>query len=79
MPLKMVLHELVTTTDPLMMDAVWVVGAAPEYGFRRTGTDNPGRHRLESQPSSRTGEKPAERIVGRIEETSASFESRSAP
>jgi hypothetical protein len=79
MPLKMVLHELVTTTDPLMMDACAGGGSAPKYGFRRTGTDNPGRHRLESQPSSRTGEKPAERIVGRIEQPSASFESRSAP
>ena len=41
--------------------------------------DVPGRHRLESQPSSRTGENPPYGMIGRIEETSASFEARSAP
>src|SRR5262249_4001977 len=40
---------------------------------------DPGRHRLESQPSSRTGENPPYGMIGRIEETSASFEARSAP
>ncbi len=39
----------------------------------------PGRRRLESQPSSRTGENPPYGMIGRIEETSASFEARSAP
>jgi hypothetical protein len=34
---------------------------------------------LESQPSSRTGENPSYGMIGRIEETSASFEARSAP
>jgi len=34
---------------------------------------------LESQPSSRTGENPPYGMIGRIEETSASFEARSAP
>src|SRR5215475_1377 len=33
----------------------------------------------ESQPSSRTGENPPYGMIGRIEETSASFEARSAP
>src|SRR6476469_2695655 len=35
--------------------------------------------RLISQPSSRTGENPPYGMIGRIEETSASFEARSAP
>ena len=39
----------------------------------------PGRHRLESQPSSRTGENSPYGMIGGIEETSASFEARSAP
>ncbi len=34
---------------------------------------------LESQPSSRTGENPPYGMIGGIEETSASFEARSAP
>ena len=34
---------------------------------------------LKSQPSSRTGENPPYGMIGRIEETSASFEARSAP
>src|SRR6266571_5997310 len=41
--------------------------------------DHPGRHRLESQPSSRTGENSPYGMIGGIEETSASFEVRSAP
>src|SRR5262245_15044805 len=39
----------------------------------------PERHRLESQSSSRTGENPPYGMIGRVEETSASFEARSAP
>ena len=39
----------------------------------------PERRRLESQSSSRTGENPPYGMIGRIEETSASFEARSAP
>src|SRR5262249_16312939 len=35
--------------------------------------------RLESQSSSRTGENPPYGMIGRVEETSASFEARSAP
>ena len=38
-----------------------------------------GRSRLICQPSSRTGENPPYGMIGRIEETSASFEARSAP
>ena len=38
-----------------------------------------GRRRLTSQPSSRTGENPPYGMIGGIEETSASFEARSAP
>jgi hypothetical protein len=39
----------------------------------------PGRPRLTSLPSSRTGENPPYGMIGGIEETSASFEARSAP
>jgi len=38
-----------------------------------------GRPRLTSQPWSRTGENPPYAILGGMEETSASFEARSAP
>ena len=38
-----------------------------------------GRRRLKSQPSSRTEENPPYGMIGGIEETSASFEARSAP
>ena len=48
-------------------------------GSRLKLADVSGRHRLESQPSSRTGENPPYGMIGRIEETSASFEARSAP
>jgi hypothetical protein len=41
--------------------------------------DASGRSRLICQPSSRTGENPPYGMIGRIEETSASFEARSAP
>src|ERR1700751_814162 len=39
----------------------------------------PGRRHLKSQPSSRIGENPPYGMIGGIEETSASFEARSAP
>src|SRR6516165_4378376 len=48
-------------------------------GSRLKPLNDPGRHRLESQPSSRTGENPPYGMMGGIEETSASFEARSAP
>src|SRR5213594_4509486 len=48
-------------------------------GSRLKPLTNSGRHRLESQPFSRTGENPPYGMIGRIEETSASFEARSAP
>src|SRR5258708_5902250 len=38
-----------------------------------------GRRHLKSQPSSRIGENPPYGMIGGIEETSASFEARSAP
>jgi hypothetical protein len=38
-----------------------------------------GRCCLKCQPSSRTGENPPCGMIGRVEETSASFEARSAP
>src|SRR4029077_9101659 len=41
--------------------------------------DVSGRPRLKGQPSSRTGENPPYGMIGGIEETSASFEARSAP
>ena len=48
-------------------------------GSRLKPADVSGRHRLESQPSSRTGENPPYGMIGRVEETSASSEARSAP
>ena len=38
-----------------------------------------GRRRSTCQPSSRIGENPPYGMIGRVEETSASFEARSAP
>ena len=38
-----------------------------------------GRLRLKGQPSSRTGENPPYGMIGGSEETSASFEARTAP
>src|SRR5271169_475395 len=48
-------------------------------GSRLKLIDASGRSRLICQPSSRTGENPPYGMIGRIEETSASFEARSAP
>jgi hypothetical protein len=48
-------------------------------GSRLKPIDVPGRSRLTSQPSSRTGENPPYGMSGGIVETSASFEARSAP
>ena len=48
-------------------------------GSRLKLIDVSGRSRLIRQPSSRTGENPPYGMIGRIEETSASFEARSAP
>jgi hypothetical protein len=48
-------------------------------GSRLKLIDAPGRSRLIRQPSSRTGENPPYGMIGEIEETSASFEARSAP
>src|ERR1700741_3236053 len=50
-----------------------------DAGSRLKLPTTPGRHRLKSQPSSRTGENPPYGMIGRIEETSASFEARYAP
>src|SRR5215475_8939402 len=48
-------------------------------GSRLKLGDVPGRLCLISRPSSRTGENPPYGMIGGIEETSASFEARSAP
>ena len=48
-------------------------------GSRLKLIDASGRSRLTRQPSSRTGENPPYGMIGGIEETSASFEARSAP
>src|SRR6516162_277238 len=48
-------------------------------GSRLKLTDALGRHRPKCHPSSRTGENPPYGMIGGIEETSASFEARSAP
>jgi len=48
-------------------------------GSRLELTNDTGRHRLTCQPFSRTGENPPYGMLGGTEETSASFEARSAP
>ena len=48
-------------------------------GSRLKLADVLGRPRLKGQPFSRTGENPPYGMIGGIEETSASFEARSAP
>src|SRR5215470_2980799 len=48
-------------------------------GSRLKLRDVLGRLRLKSQPSSRNGENSPYGMIGGIEETSASFEARSAP
>src|SRR5580700_12348983 len=62
----------------------WRVASAPPHNEAHAGSrlkliDASGRSRLICQPSSRTGENPPYGMIGRIEETSASFEARSAP
>jgi hypothetical protein len=52
---------------------------AAHAGSRLKLIDAPRRSRLIRQPSSRTGENPPYGMIGGIEETSASFEARSAP
>ena len=52
---------------------------AAHAGSRLKLSDVPGRPRPKGQPSSRTGENPPYGMIGGIEETSASFEARSAP
>ena len=55
-------------------------GRRPAHaGSRLKLIDVLGRSRLIRQPSSRTGENPPYGMTGGIEETSASFEARSAP
>ena len=58
-------------------------GCKPDIGRRMPGAGLScrlsGKAPLESQPSSRTGENPQSGMIGGIEETSASFEARSAP
>src|SRR5665811_117740 len=54
-------------------------GRSAHAGSRLKLSDAPGRSRLICQPSSRTGENPPYGMIGGIEETSASFEARSAP
>jgi hypothetical protein len=48
-------------------------------GSRLKLADDTGRRRLKGLPSSRTGENPPYGMIGGIEETSASYEARSAP
>jgi hypothetical protein len=58
-------------------------GDKPDYDQRMSGAGLSrkqfGKVPLESQPSSRIGENPPYGMIGRVEETSASFEARSAP
>jgi hypothetical protein len=48
-------------------------------GSRLKRPGHPGRHHLKCQPSSRIEENPPYGMIGGIEETSASYEARSAP
>ena len=52
---------------------------AANVGSRLKRAWKSGRRHLKSQPSSRIGENPPYGMIGGIEETSASFEARSAP
>jgi hypothetical protein len=58
-------------------------GSKPEVGSRMPGAGlsrkHSGKAPPEGQPSSRTAENPPYGMIGGIEETSASFEARSAP
>jgi hypothetical protein len=63
------MHEGRTQTDR------WPAHA----GSRLKLGNGSGRRRLKCQPSSRTGENPLSGMSGGIEETSASFEARTAP
>jgi hypothetical protein len=58
-------------------------GRKPDVGWCMPGAglsqQHPGQAPPDSQPSSRAGENPPHGMRGRIEETSASFEARSAP
>src|SRR5262249_25232260 len=77
-------------TDPTL-SGIFVDTNAMHEGRRQTNTgpahagsmlklsDVLGRRRPKCHPSSRTGENPPYGMIGGIEETSASFEARSAP
>src|SRR5215467_11802793 len=77
-------------TDPTL-SGVFVDTNAMHEGRKQTNTgpahagsrlklsDALGRRRPKCHPSSRTGENPPYGMIGGIEETSASFEARSAP
>src|SRR5499427_6024437 len=77
-------------TDPTL-SGIFVDANAMHEGRRQTNTgpahagsrlklsDALGRRRPKCHPSSRTGENPPYGMIGGIEETSASFEARSAP
>ena len=58
-------------------------GCKPDVGQRMPGAGLSwlvaGRCRPKCQPSSRIGENPPYGMIGGVEETSASFEARSAP
>src|SRR5262252_2538886 len=77
-------------TDPTL-SGIFVDTTAMHEGRKQTNTgpahagsrlklsDALGRRRPKCHPSSRTGENPPYGMIGGIEETSASFEARSAP
>jgi hypothetical protein len=77
-------------TDPTL-SGIFVDANAMHEGRKQTNTgpahagsrlklsDALGRRRPKCHPSSRTGENPPYGMIGGIEETSASFEARSAP
>src|SRR3954453_3281102 len=67
-------------SDPEVHEGRWQTGRQQVHtGSRLKPLTILGRPRLTGQPSSRTGENPPYGMRGGIEETSASFEARSAP
>ena len=78
--------QYIASTDPTLRGSTLKhegqrqTGRRSAYaGSRLKLIDPSGRSRLKCQPFSRTGENPQSGMLGGIEETSASFEARSAP
>src|ERR1700757_3031023 len=78
--LRLLFDHLVGASQKRRRDSeAETVRRSAHAGSRLKLIDAPGRSRLKCQPSSRTGENSPYGMIGGIEETSASFEARSAP